>query len=235
MRNPRFSEGNDLVRFQLERDLRPLDEEIMDATLNLAGYFNMLRGETTLTGKYDLIAAPGGARRAPLHRACAAAQSIVEGRVDAKILVIAGSTRLLKDEEKPIVQDYAPDAVTEYDLCFGASLRILEKYPTLPVYTVRTDNPNAGNDDVIDRVMDFYHEEFPESGPISVAMVTTRHYAVGLHLDMARAAKRHGWRNFLAAGHCVDPETLFNRSMMIYFSECLTTLRKAAIAAAEDC
>ena len=97
--NPRFDLERELVRFELEKDDRMWPEEIVDATMNLASFLNMCRGETPLTGKYDLIIASGGARRAPLHRATYAAQSILDDRAITKDLVLAGSSRVLREDE----------------------------------------------------------------------------------------------------------------------------------------
>lgn len=233
--HPRYKDGEDRVRFQLESDESLWPEEVIDATLNLAGFLNMCRGETPLTGKYDLVIALGGARRSPLHRACYAAQAVEDQRAETKCIVIAGSTRLLQESEKPIVQDFAPGALNEYDLCNGAAKKLLGRYPGFNVQTVCKDDPRSGNIGVIDEVMLWHTSNFPNSGPISVAGVTTRIYTVGLHLDLARAAKRYGWSNFLAAGHSTDPETVFNRTLTSYLAECLTTLSKAADAAAMGC
>lgn len=235
--NDRYKDGKDLVRFQLESDPARLQTGEELSVLNLAGYLGMKHGETPLTGKWDTIIALGGARRAPLHRACYAAQALVDKRADARLLVIAGSTRLLKKEEIPLVQDYAPGATidsTEYDLCVGAANKVLQKYPFLNVVTVCKDNPRAGNDDVIDQVMAEIPEHLGE-GPYRITAVTTRIYVTGLELDMARAAKRHGWTGYGAAGHPTDPEGVFNRTIKIYSSECATIMRKAAVAAAEGC
>lgn len=227
--NPRYKGGRDLVRFQLEEDESNWPEEVTDATLNLAGFLGMCRGETPLTGEYDVIIALGGARRAPLHRACYAAQAIEDVRATADMIIVAGSIRQLAATEKP--QDYAVGADTEYDLCVGAASWIQKRYPKLNISTVCKNDPRSGNDGVIDKVM----QVLGASTPLSVAAVTTKIYAVGLHLDMARAARRHGWRGFLAAGHGSDPEMVSKRGLIPYYSECLTTLRKAAIAAAEGC
>lgn len=232
--NPRYEGEKDRVRFQLEKDSRLWSEEARDAIFNLAGYLNMLRGETPLTGAFDYIITMGGARRAPLDRACFAAQAILDSRASAsKGIVIAGSTRLLADDEKPLIQDYAPGAETEHDLCVGACERILKRHPELKIFTVRHDNPRSGNDGVINEFMNNHNQRFSNNEPLRIAGVTTRIYTVGLHLDLARAANRYGWRDFFAAGHSSSPEMVFNRQDSTYLSECFTTLRKAAIAAAE--
>jgi len=237
--NPRYQGGGDLVRFQLEADDSKWPSRIRHATLNLANYLNMCRGEDPLKGgPYDVIIALGGARRSPLHRACYAAQAIVDNRTEAKLIVIAGSTRPLVEEEKGQVQDFAEGALTEYDLCLGAQQFVKKRYPDLNIVAVCNDDPRSGNDGVIDKTMAFCATHFGGAVRVlnlSVAAVTTRIYAQGLYLDMARAAKRHRWGQFLAAGHASDPEAVFKRKLAIYLSECLTTLRKAALAAAENC
>lgn len=229
--NPRYKGGKDLVRFQLEADEATWPEEIVDATMNLAGHIGMCRGETPLTGAHDIIIALGGARRSPLHRACYAAQAIIDNRASTNLIAVAGSNRQLAESEKTVVQDFAPNAETEYDLCVGAMKKLQSRYPQLTVVAICKDDPKSGNDGVIDETM----LQFGSRNGMSIAIVTTRIYAVGLHLDMARAAKRHSWGNFLAAGHSSDPEMVFNRTISVYLSECLTTVRKAAIAASEGC
>ncbi|MCX6812510.1 MAG: hypothetical protein NTW79_02715 [Candidatus Berkelbacteria bacterium] len=237
--NPRYKGGRDLVRFQLEADETTWPSGVRQATMNLANKLGMTHGETPLIGEWDLIIALGGARRSPLHRACYATQSIIESRASG-MLVIAGSTRKLYDPEHPEimspeqkqVQDFAPNAMTEYDLCVGTQSTIEKKYecwPGISITTICEENPRSGNDGVIDKVM----SDLGNDQPLRVAAVTTRIYVISLELDMARAAKRHGWRNFAAAGHASDPEMVFNRTISTYLSECLTTCRKAAIAAAE--
>ena len=139
----------------------------------------------------------------------------------------------MRDDEKG--QDYAPDAEDEYGLGVGAQKRIQKRYPDLKVWAIRNDDPRSGNDGVIDKTVEVMRQELASFKPLRVAAVTTRIYVAALHLDMARAAKRHGWSQFFAAGHDSDPEVRFNRTISVYLTECLTTLRKAAIAAAEDC
>ena len=233
--NPRYKNGKDLVRFELE-DEALWPQDVHDATLNLAGFLNMCRGETPLTGAWDIIIALGGARRSPLHRACYAAQAVVDVRATVSVAIaVAGSTRLLNDAEKAQVQDFAPGAETEYDLCYGAAEKVKTHYPELNVVSICKDDAKSGNDGVIDQTIEVLDPETAEHKPLRVAAVTTRIYTVGLHLDMAKAAKRHSWRDYAAAGHASDPETVFNRKTATYLSECLTTLRKAAIAHAEGC
>jgi len=233
--NPRYQGGRDLVRFQLEQDTSTWPAGVRYATMNFALRLGMTSGETPLNGEWDLIIALGGARRSPLHRACYAAQAIAESRAGAGILAVAGSTRLLNDIEKSQVQDFAPNAETEYDLCVGAMNQVKKRYPKLTVAAICKDDPKSGNDGVIDQTIDALSHELAIHKPLRVASVTTRIYVIGMELDMARAAKRHGWRGYAAAGHSSDPEMVFNRTISTYLSECLTTLRKAAIAAAESC
>jgi len=235
--NTRFNGGQDLVRYQLAsvEDRRDWDEDVVLATMNLAGKLGMRHGESPLTGKFDLIIASGGARLAAMNRACYAVQAILDNRATTSLIVLAGSTRAIRDDERPSLCNFAPDAKTEFDLYVEAEKRISDRHPDIPLLLVRKDNPKAGNDDIIDEVMDAYNKRHPNNRQISVAMVTTRIYTIGLELDMARAAKRHEWRRFLAAGHPSEPIMLFERVISTYFSECLTTLRKAAMAAAEDC
>jgi hypothetical protein len=233
--NPRYQGGKDLVRFQLEQDETTWPEEVQDATMILAGHLGMLRDSTPLSGKYDMIIALGGARRSPLHRACYAAQAVVDKRASVSyILAIAGSTRPLGETEKAQVQDFAEGAETEFDLCSGAAEVIRARYPDLHAEAVCNPDPKSGNDGVIDRSIEMLRLAAGQK-TLRVAAVTTQIYVQGLYLDMARAAKRHGLHSSTAAGHSSDPEMVFNRTVSTYLSECLTTLRKAAIAAREGC
>lgn len=232
--NPRYQGGRDLVRFQLEQDTS-WPAGVRYATMNLARRLGMASGETPLNGDWDLIIALGGARRSPLHRACYASSAIAESRASTRALAIAGSTRRLSDIEKAQVQDFAPGAEVEYDLCVGASKLVGNRNTGHKVWAICKNDPKSGNDGVIDQVIDTLTPELSQFKPLRVAAVTTRIYVIGLELDMARAAKRHGWRGYGAAGHPSDPEMVFNRTISTYLSECLTTVRKAAIAAAVDC
>ena len=130
---------------------------------------------------------------------------------------------------------YALDAEDEYGLGLGAQKRIQQRYPDLNVWAICNHDPKSGNDGVIDKTLEVMSTELAPYKPLRVAAVTTRIYVQALHMDMARAAKRHGWSQFFAAGHDSDPEMRFNRTTSVYLTECLTTLRKAAIAAAEGC
>lgn len=235
--NPRYKGGRDLVRFQLEENANDWPPGVASATMILAKTFLMCHGETPLPSReeWDMIIALGGARRSILNRATYAAQAIKEGRADARILAIAGSTRPLLEKEIELTRDFAPDARTEYDLCVGAAGHIRKRNPEINIITVCEDNPRSGNDGVIDATIATCGNDLDNQTSLKIAAVTTRIYVVGLGLDMARAALRHGWRAHFAAGHASDPEVVYNRSTATYLSEVLTTLRKIALAAAEGC
>jgi hypothetical protein len=212
----------------------------------LAERVGMMFGDTPLRNEFDLVVALGGARRSPLHRLMHAVQAIRDGKASSKVIVVAGSTRKLdpdpekKPVEKPIVQDFAPGAETEYDLCVGACETILARFPELDIVTVCEDDPKSGNDGVIKAIMQACKNGLADKYGFNVdkmtfAGVTTQIYVRGLHYDLARNARIYGWTDYFAAGHASDPEMIFNRTLATYNSECLTTIRKAAIAAAAGC
>lgn len=229
--NPRYKGNRDLVRFQLEEDTSTWKPEQCRTTMILARELGMFN-EKRLEGVADVGLALGGARRSPLHRACYIAEAIARGKADVKILVIAGSTRPINEAEQATVQDFAPGAETEIAICDGAANLIKRKQPDLNVKVVCNDDPRSGNRGVIARVM----QEIGSCCPIkSLIACTTGIYRTALMFDLMLARKEYGLEFIDAAGHPSDPEMVFNRTVATYLSECLTTLSKAADAAAVGC
>lgn len=235
--NPRFKdkEGRrqDLVRFQLQDDQTKWDDAVRLATLNLAEKLGMLCGEKILEGDFDIVAALGGANKSPLQRGLYAAEFIERGVAGAKVLAIAGSTRVIKDAEKQVAT-YAPGAETEYDLCLGAANFLRTRYPDINTVAVCKDDPRSGNDGVIAQVMQEYGDI--GEGPVSFAAVTTKIYLTALLVDLARLNKTdYHWAHFAGAGHPTDPEVISGRKIATYLSECATTIDKASWAAQFGC
>lgn len=242
MANPRYSsmagEKQDLVRFQLNEDPTKWSEQETDAILNLAGTLGMTGGkETPLRGSFDLICATAGARRSTLQRSMYAVQAILDGKAEADMIVIAGSTRPLIPAEIPFVENYASggeDARDEFDCCTGARDKILERNPDLTVTTVCHHDSKAGTEDIIDEVMSVAQFALKRKR-LDTAWVTTQIYVSGTEQKAAAARINYPGSTFFVAGHASDPEAVYNRSLSVYLSECLTTLRSAAIAASLGC
>lgn len=237
-KNPRRNkDGEWEVRF-LTPDVAPearaewLDN-IADDVMTAAAALHMIYGENVLTGPSDWGIAPGGARWAPLDRLCHIADQVMDAKASVKYgIIAAGSTRKLKDPEKAVVQDYAPGAETEYDLCCAAAKKVLKRYPELHIETVCSPNENSGNDEVIAKVM----EHIGGGKGLRIAIATTQIYHVGAFLDAARYKQQYAWDSVKVAGHCTPPWQKFDRDpLKTYLPECLTTYRKAAIAFAEGC
>lgn len=239
--NPRYQGNRDLVRFQLETDESTWDDSTIRAIMKLAKSWGMTHGDTMFSDfDGNVIVALGGARRSPLLRALYAILATLDRKAYANLIIVAGSLRQLLDAEKLVTQDFAPDAQTEYDLCVGARNMLLARYPHIKIETVCEDDPKSGNDGVIKAVMRACENRLAtqygfNASKMSFAGVTTQIYVRALDFDLARNAKIYGWSDYAAAGHCSDPEMVAKRTVATYLSECLTTLRKAALAAAEGC
>lgn len=235
--NTRFFEGHDYVRFERTARMSKWPPEIADATMGFATYLQMIYGENPLGGRdrFDYLIAFAGARFSTLDRLC----HIVLRLADTKVflrpntgkIIVAGSTRVLPDTEKPYVQDFAPGAETEFDLCLGAREYVMNLYPGQEIETVCTDIPRANTGNVIDAVM----VHVGGGKGLRIGGVTTELYHAQLDLWMAMAKLRHDWVGFQAAGHCANPRLVAERKDEAYWNECLSTLRVACMAYHTGC
>ena len=231
--NPRFpKDQRKLVRADLEKDSTNWPRNISMAIDNMSRQLGMRHGETPLPDEaYSLIVAFGGNRFAPLHRLLYVVNLLLERRVETGIVISVGSTRILREGDRPVAPDYAPSAETEIDLCNGAVNYVKKRYPDLNIVTVCKEDPEADTLGVIEAVMAYYDANVRKSAdPISVGGVTTRIYSPNLEVDMGVAAKIYGWDGFAVAGHASDPLMMFNRTDATYLSELLTLIRKVAMA-----
>ena len=220
--DPRYKEGRDLVQWQLEADQTRWPEEVVKIIMACAKDMRMLETETPLVGDFDIVIALGGARQSNLDRAFYAAKAQLAGDSKFRILVVAGSNRTLLDAEMENVQNYAPDARTEYDLCRAAAKAVLDKY-NIPAGHFLADDARAGTPAIIERVLGQYDA-------IGVAAVTTQIYQLSTELDLRRVAALFRIIDTFVAGTPSAPATISARTTATYLSEVLRTLRAAILA-----
>lgn len=244
--NPRFQGDRSLVRFELEDDQTEWSEEDKELIMRTAEGMNMLKKETPLEGRFDLVAVLGGARRAPLDRALYAVQASFEN-ADFNQLIGVGSERPLHEAEQEAATDYAPGAEIEADLTKAAVLNVAPgesqrlaqqkgKYPKIIYFDNMTvEGERASTQDVIEKVMSSVREradkmdrKIPKN--FRLGAVTTQIYQAATALDVARAAKKFGVTETAVAGNPSDPAIIAKRTPATYFSEVLRTLKAAGLA-----
>lgn len=234
--DPRYQGGRELVRWQLEADETAWAEDTKAIILDTARSMRMLETETPLAGTFDVVIVLGGARQANLDRARYAVQAAHEGLAHYSHLVVAGSSRKLNEQEQENVANYAPGALTEFDLCAAAAKRIALEYPGTVTSQFLVDDERAGTPVIIDRLLNELEERsaLPEALDTSIAAVTTQIYQVATGLDMRRVAEELNITKTFAAGNPSDPNIVARRTPATYLSEVVRTLRAATHAAAES-
>lgn len=231
--DPRYKGGRDLVRWQLEEDDSEWPEETVKIIMAVADLFEMRLDSTPFDCPVDLVIAMGGARQAPLDRTWFAYSCLGRIGFNHCDLVVAGSARVLNDQERADTQNYAPGAQFEYDLCRAAATIVnWENHPNkrgrpqLQVGWQAIQEDRVGNGQILRHVL----AQFPEAK--TVVAVTTQIYRMALILDLARVGKELG-RLELAwtAGSSSNPTVVAKRTTATYLSEVLRTLRAFAYAA----
>ena len=243
--NPRFVGDRHLVRWKLEADQTRWPEETTAVIKEAAEAMNMLKPETPLQGRFDLVLVLGGSRQAPADRARYAAQCLFNSADFSKVVVL-GSRRLLDATEQANVANYAPNAQTEADLA-EATIEVLEQEdnrlanvhginPKLPyVYSHIVEKERANNPDVIGSLLAEItaygtplEYELPKN--FRLGAVTTQIYQSAVHLDLTRVAKGYGINEVFTAGNPSDPNVIAKRTTATYLGEILRTLRAASYA-----
>lgn len=229
--DPRYANGRELLRFQLEGDKTEMSEQVTKAVMSAAQVLGILDKETQLKGDQDLVIVLGGARQSNLDRLSYVLESIKSGRVVIRKLVMAGSTRILDDTEKQNTLNYAPRAKTEADLCYAAASTLSLKFPDQPIYLVTSGHTKAGNPEVIEKAI---RQLMPNGDPDSkIMVVTTQRYAQSALLDLDRVGRKFSYTNSSAAGSPANPTVVANSTPATYLSEVLRTLRAAVLHATE--
>jgi hypothetical protein len=228
--DPRYQEGRELVRWELAADQREWPEETKDVILRTAESMRMLEKETPLSGHYDVVIALGGANQQNHERPAYALEAMKEGKASFKQLVIAGSSRKLKDPEIANAANYAKDPVTEFDLCVAGAAKVAAEYPGVPVSVLLVDDEKAGTPDVIESVLNFMQANSNLPKDARVAAVTTQIYQESTELDLARVAQKFGITKSEAAGIPSPAKTIEGRTPATYLSEVVRTLKAAVNA-----
>jgi hypothetical protein len=226
--DPRYTGGLDLVRWQLEADQTEWGDATIGIIMQTAESMRMLAPETQLQGDSEVVVVLGGARQANLDRTRYATEGISSGRASTKQIIVAGSNRALPDGERENAANYAPGALTEFDLCVGAAAIIAKGSLGLTLGVNLTADPHAGTPAVIETVLTDLQNRgaLPEGSRI--AAVTTQIYQPATTLDLARVARRFGASETFTAGNPSDPKIVAKRTPATYLSEVLRTLRAAA-------
>lgn len=225
--DPRYQDGRDLVRWELEADETEWDDATKDVIMSTAEKMRMLEVETPLEGDYDAVIILGGARQSNLDRTNYAVDAITEGRATVKQLIVAGSSRELKEAEQANTANYAPGAKTEFDLCVGAAATAAKEKPGLVASVLYVDDEKAGTPVIIEHVLTTLQANGSLPAGSKVAAVTTQIYQSSTARDLDRVAAKFGITETAAAGNPSDPSVVAKRTPAVYLSEVLRTLRAA--------
>lgn len=228
--NPRFSGDRELSRYELEADDREWSEGDRSLIVETGREFGLLNPETRLTGSYDAVIAMGAARMAPLDRLQYAANAVVSGEAKAKLLIAAGSERVVGDAERSATDLYAPGAVTEFDLSLGAVSRVAHDSRLL-VAPLRVPGVQAGNIDVFNAASDALIRQGQLTR--SLGAVTTEIYRKATEMDLRIVAREKGIPYIAVAGNPSDPAIVDRRTPATYLAEVVRTMRSASALAAQ--
>ncbi|MDO8444132.1 MAG: hypothetical protein Q7S80_01340 [bacterium] len=230
--DPRYKEGRDLVRYQLEQDQTQWPAEAVEAIMACANYMGMRKLDTPLVGNFDLVVALGGARQANLDRAQFAAKAWSEEATTFGQLIVAGSNRILLETEIENVVNYARDARTEFDLCVAAAGLVAVQWPGMITSQFCVLDERAGTPAILESLIGAGLGSRLLSVDSRIAVVTTQIYTLATELDLARVLNKLRIRaHRMVAGTPSDPETFAKRTTATYLSEVIRTLRAAALAA----
>lgn len=243
--DPRYKGDRDLVRWQLEGDQTSWPEASDVVIKRTAENMRMMRTETPLQGRFDLVLILGGARQAPADRARYAAQCLFS-TADFIEAVAVGSQRVLNEQEQANVANYAPNAKTEADLTVAAikvleleDNRLAQVHATDPKLTYfgvnNVESVQASTADVVDAELakivargDMHDSKLPSG--FKLGAVTTQIYQPATQLDIVRVAREYGITDVFTAGNPSDPNVVAKRTTATYLSEVLRTLRAASYA-----
>lgn len=231
--DPRYEGGRSLVRYELAADQREWPEETKQVITRAAENMNMLKPETPLIGNFDVVIALGGANQQNHERPRYALEAMKKGEASFGQLVIAGSSRELKEGEQKNTANYAPGAKTEFDLCVAGAGVLAKEYPGVPISVMLVADEKAGTPEVIESVLRSMQVNGTLKPESHVASITTQIYQESTALDLARVAKRFGITETHTAGIPSPAETIESRTPATYKSEVIRTL-KAAVNAYQE-
>lgn len=219
---PRYKGERPLLRFQLKADKSQWSPDMIRDIMDAAMVMRMLEPETPLESEFDAVIALGGARQSNLDRTRYAAKAIGDGNAKARLIMVAGSNRPLPKTEKASVANYAPEAMTEADLCLAAANLVSQEFTDVPILPFEVKEENAGTPRILEAI--FSVRSWPRVG-----VVTTQIYQLATELDAARIGKQFGVQTKVA-GTPSDPKVIEARTPATYLSEVLRTLRAATLA-----
>ncbi len=111
----------------VERQAVDWDSELSDpaseqgrAIFRNAGGLGLVASSHPVLPEYDFGIVTGGANKSPWDRT----RYIQEQGIQLGNVVLLGSNRPVNDAERAKVQEYAPEAVTEFDLMCGAAVKV---------------------------------------------------------------------------------------------------------------
>lgn len=232
--DPRYEGGRELVRYELAEDQREWPEETRQVIMRGAESMEMLKPETPLVGDIDVVIALGGANQQNHERPRYALEAMKKGEVTFKQLVIAGSSRKLKEGEQKNTANYAPGAETEFDLCVAGAAMLAKEYPGVPISVLFVDNEKAGTPDVIESVLAAEQANGTLQPNSRVAAITTQIYQESTELDLARVSRKFDVVETQTAGIPSPAKTIEGRTPATYKSEIIRTLKAAANEAVDE-
>lgn len=230
--DPRYEGGvRKLVRWELAADHREWPEDTKQVIMRTAESMGMLKPETPLEGNFDVVIALGGANQQNHERPRYALEAMKKGEVSFKQLVIAGSSRKLKEGEQKNTANYAPGAETEFDLCVAGAAMLAKEYPGVPISVLFVDIEEAGTPDVIESVLTAGRTNGTLLPNSRVAAITTQIYQESTELDLARVSRKFDVAETQTAGIPSPAKTIEGRTPATYESEILRTLKAATYTA----
>ncbi|HEY1645851.1 MAG TPA: hypothetical protein VGF75_05785 [Candidatus Saccharimonadales bacterium] len=232
--DPRYEGGRELVRYELAEDQREWPEDTKQVIMRGAENMGMLKPETPLVGDIDVVIALGGANQQNHERPRYALEAMKKGEATFKQLVIAGSSRKLKEAEQKNTANYAPGAETEFDLCVAGAAMLAKEYPGVPISVLFVDDEKAGTPDVIESVLAAEQANGTLKPDSRVAAVTTQIYQESTELDLARVSKKFGIAETQTAGIPSPAKTIEGRTPATYKSEIIRTLKAATNGAVAE-
>lgn len=221
--SPRYDGDRQLVRFELERaDDSGFTAEQRGVIMRTAVDLEMLKNETPLEGKFDLVIALGAARMANYDRTYYGAESLQSEKAAGK-LVVVGSTRSLASGELEAASSYAFEGTTtEGDLVEAAATKVSEEFD-MDIESLVVDNPKAHTELIVESAI----ERFAIQAGQRIAGITTQIYRIPTVLDLSRVGRRHGIETAVA-GNPSGLEIIGNRTFTTYNAEIIRALRAVA-------
>jgi hypothetical protein len=226
--NSPLYKSDELVRWELAADDREWPKKAVDVIMDAAKALRMLEPETPIVGDFDAAVQIGGANQAPLIRAKYVLDAISRGQKIAHLILTGSKRRILKDGERNNVRNYAPDAITEFDLAKAVFDKLAPGSGDLRISLCPIDMEFAHNYNVLDYVISEYYQIRTLDYP-SICAVSTQIYQPALELDLLRAARNNEIlpENILAAATPSSRAVIDGRTPLSYLAELNRTFRAA--------